>query len=305
MARNTSRSYLDLRGRKATIARLYETEFNNLFSNACIIENLPTGTPKNFIMNQLFLFGRVAFFNGYFYQVTGKNPLDLYGRPLKADLRLQNNTNITNRDVSYDNTGVQSSDVRIITANALATGMQPLISNIARILANIETSIDVNIANSQTTKIVEAATKEQVATINAATDEGTEGKPVVVSIEGLGDRLAGVDISVPFIADKLETLRQTIWTDTLKRIGIIGSNDFKRERIQTAEVGLSIGEAIDYIYTMIDTFNTECELFGLPFRMRFNGYSDRYDTTDSDKVDTKEVEDINTEEGDLNNEDNI
>ena len=45
----------------------------------------------------------------------------------------------------------------------------------------------------------------------------------------------------------------------------------KRERVQSAEVNATIGQATDYIYLLIDTFTKQCETYGLDFEMVLNG----------------------------------
>ena len=41
--------------------------------------------------------------------------------------------------------------------------------------------------------------------------------------------------------------------------------------MQSAEVNATLGQATDYIYVLIDTFNKQCKNYGLPFEMIFNG----------------------------------
>ena len=83
-----------------------------------------------------------------------------------------------------------------------------------------------------------------------------------------------------FVADKILTLARAEWEDIIKRCGVVTSNNFKRERVQTAEINAGAGECIDYIYIMVDTFNRDCERAGLPTRMHFNGFASMYEGGD-------------------------
>ena len=56
----------------------------------------------------------------------------------------------------------------------------------------------------------------------------------------------------------------------LKKLGIV-TDITKGERVQTSEVNANVCQASDYIYMLIDTFNKQCEQFGLPFKMKANG----------------------------------
>jgi hypothetical protein len=51
-------------------------------------------------------------------------------------------------------------------------------------------------------------------------------------------------------------------------MGISNTND-KKER-QTS-FDMNVNEAIDNVYTFIDTFNADCKKYNIPFKMRLNG----------------------------------
>ena len=56
----------------------------------------------------------------------------------------------------------------------------------------------------------------------------------------------------------------------MKKLGIV-TDITKGERVQTSEVDANVCQASDYIYMLIDTFNKQCEQYGLPFKMKANG----------------------------------
>ena len=147
-------------------------------------------------------------------------------------------------------------------------------------MASIDAAIDVNLLNSQTTKVILTENQEMARNVRAAFDDAYIGLPLVIAIKrAIGEEAPTTfDYHADFIADRLHDLKNKIWTDELKRCGIVSANDYKRERVQTAEVNAGAGETIDYIYTLIDTFNSDAERQGQPERLEFNGYAKIYDT---------------------------
>ena len=97
-------------------------------------------------------------------------------------------------------------------------------------------------------------------------------------------------IGVEFLADKFVELREGERDRLLKKLGIV-TDITKGERVQTSEVNANVCQASDYIYMMIDTFNMQCEQFGLPFKMKANGtFEELY--TDNEQAEQSQ-EDIN------------
>ena len=87
--------------------------------------------------------------------------------------------------------------------------------------------------------------------------------------QGIKDPIRGT--STPYIADRLKDLAGRIDTDQLTRLGVLSSNDFKRERTQGAEVDASAARVIDWAYITIDQFNADAESAGLEERAYFTG----------------------------------
>ena len=71
---------------------------------------------------------------------------------------------------------------------------------------------------------------------------------VLVVSPDLGDGLKAVNIGTEFLVDKFEEVRDTERDTLLNKLGILTANTDKRERVQSAEVNATIGQATDYIY---------------------------------------------------------
>ena len=77
-------------------------------------------------------------------------------------------------------------------------------------------------------------------------------------------------------------------------VGIPNANTDKKERVQSAEVNANLGQASDYIYLLIDTFNKQADTYGLPFEMKFNGsmeeiYLNNENTAPANDVDVNDA----------------
>ena len=66
-------------------------------------------------------------------------------------------------------------------------------------------------------------------------------------------------------------MRDNARDDLLNKLGIISSNDMKKERVQARELDASIIQSTDYIYSLVDSFNKSCVAYDLPYKMVFNG----------------------------------
>ena len=91
---------------------------------------------------------------------------------------------------------------------------------------------------------------------------------MVVS-EELGEGLKAISVNTTYLVDKFEQARDAERDTLLNKLGILTSNVNKRERVQSAEVNATLGQATDYIYLLIDTFNKQCETYALPSKSIF------------------------------------
>ena len=109
----------------------------------------------------------------------------------------------------------------------------------------------------------------------------------------LGDGLKAIDIGVNYLVDKFSEARDTERDVLLTKLGILTANTDKKERVQSAEVNASLGQASDYIYLLIDTFNKQCESYGIPYKMLFNGSMEEIYLKDVDGDGDIDVNDAN------------
>ena len=79
------------------------------------------------------------------------------------------------------------------------------------------------------------------------------------------------DFNTEFIVNDLVQYQTHERDLLLNKLGIMSANTDKRERVQVGEVNATVGQCVDYIYLMIDTFNRQCEDYGIDVKMSLNG----------------------------------
>ena len=79
-----------------------------------------------------------------------------------------------------------------------------------------------------------------------------------------------LNLQVQFLADKFNVLKGEFKNELLTKLGIMNANTDKRERVQVGEVNATLGQCLDYLYLLIDTFNKQCETYEIPYKMIIN-----------------------------------
>lgn len=263
---------------------MQDAYFQRVLALGCSVvqtENDPT--PPAFIQRLLFLHGRVVYIpddnqgipGGYYRGVPEGLP-DRYGRYTSFTLYTENGLSL----------GVHKGYELRANVNAIP----PLLRIWPRceLVGKIDRAIKRNLSASVAPWII-GATKEQKQEIETALQAVEDGLPAIVDI-AVYNALATQDISQQYICDRLHDLRAAVWAEMLKDVGIVAASNYKRERVQTAEVNASAGESIDSIYIMIDQVNADAEYYGAPLRLKYNGFAAAFDQTE-------EGEEINGDSG--------
>ena len=98
--------------------------------------------------------------------------------------------------------------------------------------------------------------------------------------------------------------KATANTDSIKNIiapvfraviGVLTANTDKKERVQSAEVNANLGQASDYIYLLIDTFNKQCDTYGLDFQMVYNGSMEEIYLNNDEEIIDVDINDVENE----------
>ena len=193
------------------------------------------------------------------------------------------------RPAYYDNKDDGAYKVDALPINM---SMSQMIKATTDFMINCEMAMTQNLEACKTPYIVVCKNENLRLSFETALQQKQTGQAVVVVSEELGDGLKAVDIGVTYLVDRFAEARDTERDTLLTKLGILTANTDKKERVQSAEVNASIGQASDYIYMLIDNFNKQCDSYGLPYKMLFNGSMEEIYLNDNDGDGDIDVNDI-------------
>ena len=275
-------------------------EFLNLLLNA--VKIVEKGSDKtlpfvveNFVKRALFENGSVGYdkITKQWYYVYGEG-LDEYGKPTKLILVTANGLTLS-RDAYYDDDPDGAYEVLGLPIPNLTIGA--IIQETTDFMLNCDIAMRQNLEACKTPYIVVCRDDNLRLSFDAALEQKLLGQAAIVVSEELGEGLKAISINTPYLVDKFEQARDAERDTLLNKLGILTSNVQKKERVQSAEVNATLGQATDYIYLLIDTFNKQAETYALGYEMVFNGsmeeiYLDRDSTPNTAPADQADVNDV-------------
>ena len=193
------------------------------------------------------------------------------------------------RPAYYDNKDDGAYKVDALPINM---SMSQMIKATTDFMINCEMAMKQNLEACKTPYIVVCKNENLRLSFETALQQKQTGQAVVVVSEELGDGLKAVDIGVTYLVDRFAEARDTERDTLLTKLGILTANIDKKERVQSAEVNATLGQASDYIYMLIDNFNKQCDSYGLPYKMIFNGSMEEIYLNDNDGDGDIDVNDI-------------
>lgn len=224
----------------------------------------------------------------YFVYGMGRND---YGSPKQLTLVNAIGQTIV-RAACYD---MDEDGAYIIKALPIASSMGDMIQKTVDFMGNCDLAIRQNIDACKTPYIVVCKNKDLQLSFEQALQQKILGQAVIIVSEELGEGLKSIKIDVDYLADKFSEIRDIERDILLNKLGIMTANINKKERVQSAEVNATIGQATDYIYMLIDTFNKQMDAYALPFKMELNGALEEIYLNDNevDNFDVNDVEEQN------------
>lgn len=222
-------------------ARTYEDYFNRmmiLYMGLWRYQNLPEEIDQRFLKRMLMWKQGIAFFEDEILEKVIAMPFHVFGIPDR-----QNNP-ITIQ-VYSPSTGftrmLDRKEFEIVWANYLRYPPIVTIQLFAERIASIQRTIDVNVNNQKTPKIVKTSQVSRLSLKNILTS--IEGYvPIVEVDEGFNsDVLLPLDISSPYVTDKLDIHKNVAWNEFLTWCGIENTNMDKKERMVAGEVNGNYG----------------------------------------------------------------
>ena len=254
-------------------------EYKNLFANALAIDGLDFST-ASFVINQLIDVGQVG------YDRMANNWAAVYGTGIN---KLRNPTNLFfvmpnvnayNRPAYYE---PSEDGAYLIKAMPFPYSIADMIMDTVKVMQDCDKSILQNLRANRTPFWFIVRDPDIRLSVEQAVEQAQDGKPAVVVNEMVGDAIKGFSTNPQWIVDKITTYRDQERDLLFNKLGIMTANINKRERIQVGEVDATVGQCVDYIYLIIDTFNKQMDSYGLPFKMRLNNALEEYYGNDTEE----------------------
>ena len=247
-------------------------EYENLLANQVSIERTDGGgmdfSQEVFAKRALIERGAVGYDKilKRFYYVYGEGINEL-GNPTQLVFVTANGKSFT-RVASYED---EEDGAYLIKAYPFDFSLASMIKETADFMTNCDIAMRQNLEACKTPYIVVCRDENLRLSFDSALEQKQLGQAAIVVSEELGEGLKAININTPYLVDKFAQARDAERDTLLNKLGILTSNVNKRERVQSAEVNETLGQATDYIYVLIDTFNKQCKNYGLPYEMKFNG----------------------------------
>lgn len=199
-------------------------------------ENLPPTVDERFLELTLYEMGYCLYFND---EIIGNlaltctigGQLDVYRIPVQRRAYAVNGYNKM----------CTSKDSVLIFNNYLHTPTVLTIELFARRLYEIERAIDVNVKGQKTPTLVLASEQQRLTMQNLYMQyDGNE--PFIFGDRNMDtDGIKALKTDAPYVADKLNILKHQIWNEAMTFLGIENSNQDKKERLVSDEVGSNYG----------------------------------------------------------------
>ena len=252
--------------------RVYQDYLNRL-TEICLNlfkwKNLPPSIDKRFLELCLFQEGYILYFNdeimgNIVLQCTFGGKLDIYRNPIRRNAYSPAN---------YYRTLFDSNSV-IIYNNYLRTPSFNTVELFARRLYECERAEDVNIKNQKTPRIITSTEQQRLTMLNLF-KEYSGNVPFIYGDKNLDlDGIQSIDISAPFVADKINVHKHNIMNEFLTWCGIENANADKKERLVANEVGANSGAVEMGRNTMLNARKDACkqinEMFKTNIDVEFN-----------------------------------
>ena len=269
---------------------MYKRQYIALAENVFNIKNLNEVAPYmdySYVNKELVYKGCIAFFMDEYLGLlalpfVNMGKLDLYGRPIDIQVIGRNGYH---RNLKYG-------EYVIMWDNRSKQALIYDILQYAERIAQIQRTIDINIAQQRTPRLWKTKT-ENKKTIDDLINGISSNNEAITTYDNLElDDTTIVLSPAPFVADKLSEQKDKIWNEFLRLIGIANSSFQKKERNIRDEVFISqagtIASRFTRFYSRVDAIdkinkkwdlNLEVEYYdGLPTTMKEE--DDNYGETD-------------------------
>jgi hypothetical protein len=222
--------------------------------------NLPPTCDRRFLELALFSDGMAVFFKdevmGYLtLQCMISGPLDVYRIPIYRRAYASNGYQM---ELNKENSV-------LIFNNSLHINSQLDVEMYAWRLYEIQRAIDTNVKLQKNPKIITCSESQRLTIINLF-KQYDGNYPFIFADKQMDlSGLNAIDISAPYVADKLQVIKGLVWNEAMTYLGIGNTNDEKRERLNTLEVKSGMGDVEAQRYTRLMEREIACERINVMF----------------------------------------
>lgn len=251
----------------------FETYFKLLLNKATSIfkiEGLPDYIDLNYLLETLILNGRICFtkFNGKLYALNGSEggepnvyymPQDfIVANPILGSKQVK----IRHKDGKQDVDGLDGIMVYLTKWDSVSNtakwngGLYNLIYKYAGLLADNDVSLNVAQINGRLSVVFTADEEAEAREAEKALEAVYQGKPYKVLVQDILEKITATPVATSGTNNTIMSLieaHRTLLQDFYNEIGIGYQGNSKRERVNTAEVGLMRGCLDVSIWNMLDT----------------------------------------------------
>lgn len=141
-------------------------------------------------------------------------------------------------------------------------------------LYNLDRTIDIN-CNAQKTPVLLIGEESERLALENLYKEYDGNMPVIKGYKNMinADSLKVLKTDAPYVADKLDVLKQGIWNEALTFLGVVNSATEKRERMIESEITSNMGHVVANRITRLRMREQACKkinnMFGLNISVRY------------------------------------
>ena len=295
----TDYQFWDSASDNAIAEQYYLSRLSELAMSMFDWKNLPDSIDPRFLEYTLFYEGAILFFKdealevnnsdeGYLaLQVALSAPLDVYRVPQTRKAYATN---------GYNNM-LNGSNSVIIWNNMLRMPEYGRMMFYAKKLYEIDRAISINVKGQKFPVAILCDENERLTMRNIYMQyDGNQ--PFIFGSKDLDlNNIQVVNTQSPFVADKLQVLKDNTWSEAMTCLGIPNSAMGKKERLVASEAELSMGGTLASRSSRMDMRKKACEeinrMFGLNISVEYNEdleldqENDKSDTEDAGKVGEK------------------
>ena len=193
-------------------------------------ENLPESCNERFIEEQLYLMGKVGFFDHKDYGLVNSK-INTHGGLNQYDEAVKYNLNSIEWNIT-----LPAEKCVLVRNNGNCVPTHLFVKHFAERLAKIQMAIDTNLDLQKFSTMIMCDDKERLTFKNLVA-QYKGGQPFIYGSKYLDlSKIEPLDINAPFICDKLQPQLNETYNEALRFLGVRSYTQDKKERVQSAEI---------------------------------------------------------------------